>query len=71
MKHHARFAAGLACPALILSHFASAQTTSAIPPSLNTPDRVETRIGTLEFKDGAPTVETAEKVATRSTSRAR
>ena len=39
-----------------------AQTTAAIPPSLTTPDRVETRIGTLEFKDGAPTVETAEKV---------
>lgn len=41
---------------------APAQTASAIPPSLTTPDRVETRIGTLEFKDGAPTVETAEKV---------
>ena len=39
-----------------------AQTAAAIPPSLTTPDRVETRIGTLEFKDGAPTVETAEKV---------
>ena len=25
-------------------------------------DKIETRIGTLEFKDGAPTVETAEKV---------
>jgi hypothetical protein len=40
----------------------AAQTTPAIPPSLVTPDRVETRIGTLHFKDGAPTVETAEKV---------
>ncbi len=30
--------------------------------SLSTPDKVESRIGTLEFKDGAPTVETAQKV---------
>jgi hypothetical protein len=35
---------------------------AAIPPSLVTPDKVETRIGTLEFKDGAPSVETARKV---------
>jgi hypothetical protein len=41
---------------------ASAHAQTAIPPSLVTPDKVETRIGTLEFKDGAPTVETAEKV---------
>src|SRR5262245_22878422 len=33
-----------------------------IPPALVTPDKVETRIGTLEFKDGAPTAETAERV---------
>ena len=33
-----------------------------IPPVLVTPDKVETRIGTLEFKDGAPSAETAEKV---------
>jgi hypothetical protein len=30
--------------------------------SLSAPDSVETRIGTLEFKDGVPTDETAEKV---------
>ena len=41
---------------------ASAQPSSAIPPFLMTPDRVQTSIGTLEFKDGAPTVETAQKV---------
>jgi hypothetical protein len=62
MMHHVKFAAALACTALILPHFANAQTASAIPPSLTTPDKVETRIGTLEFKDGAPTIETAEKV---------
>ena len=26
--------------------------------SLSTPDRVETRLGTLEFRDGAPSAET-------------
>ena len=49
----------LASLAVLASHRnASAQ----IPPSIMTPDRVDTRIGRLEFKDGAPTVETAEKV---------
>ncbi|WP_338821932.1 DUF1254 domain-containing protein [Bradyrhizobium septentrionale] len=62
MTHHLRFAAALACTVLILPHFANAQTASAIPPSLTTPDKVETRIGTLEFKDGAPSVETADRV---------
>jgi hypothetical protein len=33
-----------------------------IPKFLTTPDKVDTSIGTLEFKDGAPTVETARKV---------
>jgi hypothetical protein len=31
-----------------------------IPEKITTPDRVETRIGTLVFDDGMPTVETAE-----------
>ena len=33
-----------------------------IPAGLKTPDRAETQIGTLEFKDGAPTAATAQKV---------
>lgn len=33
-----------------------------IPRSITTPDRVETRIGTLEFFDGFPTEETAQLV---------
>jgi hypothetical protein len=41
---------------------AHAQATAGVPPSITTPDKVETRIGTLEFKDGVPTVETAERV---------
>jgi len=41
---------------------AGAQTAPAIPPSLSTPDRVESRLGTLEFKDGAPSSATLDKV---------
>jgi hypothetical protein len=41
---------------------ANAQSGAAIPPALVTPDKVQTSIGTLEFKDGAPTVGTTEKV---------
>jgi len=48
--------------ALLLPQPATAQPAPAIPPSLVTPDKVETSIGTLEFKDGAPSVATAEKV---------
>jgi predicted kinase len=36
--------------------------TAAIPASILTPDRVETRIGTLEFRDGVPTSETSQLV---------
>jgi hypothetical protein len=52
--------------AAILIGFAFVQSAIAqpsdIPPSLVTPDTIETRIGTLEFKDGTPSVATAEKV---------
>ncbi len=34
---------------------------AAIPPSINTPDKVESSIGTLEYKDGAPSKETVAK----------
>jgi len=40
----------------------SAQVSSQTLESLSTPDRVDTRIGTMEFKDGAPNQGTAEKV---------
>jgi hypothetical protein len=33
---------------------ARAQAAAGIPPAITTPDKVETRIGTLEFKDGMP-----------------
>jgi hypothetical protein len=55
----------LALPAIVLAatalaggHIAVAET----PAILTTPDKVQTSIGTLEFKDGAPTVATAQKV---------
>ena len=48
--------------ALTLPHLALAQTAPAIPPILVTPDTVDTRIGKLEFKDGAPSSDTAAKV---------
>ncbi|SEI17743.1 Uncharacterized conserved protein [Rhizobium tibeticum] len=38
------------------------QTANKIPPILVTPDRVESSIGTLDFKDGAPSPETIKKV---------
>ena len=59
-------------PALLLATFAGilwssgitadAQSNDGIPPSLVTPDKVETRVGTLDFKDGAPSKETLAKV---------
>jgi hypothetical protein len=39
------------------------------PGSLSTPDRVETRKGTLELTDGAPSPQTLAKVMTTLTSR--
>jgi hypothetical protein len=47
---------------LILPCVAAAQAPNAIPPILITPDTVDTSIGTLKFKDGAPSAETAQKI---------
>jgi hypothetical protein len=41
---------------------AQQKSNSEIPPGLKTPDRVETQIGTLEFRDGAPSAATLQKV---------
>ena len=54
-------ALAIAVVASLVSSLAGAQSP-ATPKSLITPDKVETRIGTLDFKDGAPTVATAEKI---------
>ena len=46
----------------IFTACATSLANAAIPPSLVTPDKVETRIGTLDFKDGMPSKDTLAKV---------
>lgn len=46
--------------AITSSHAQSYRTD--IPPSITTPDRIESRLGTLQFPRGVPTAETAEKL---------
>jgi hypothetical protein len=55
-------AAVAACITLTLPGTVGAQAASTIPPSIVTPNKVQSRIGTLEFKDGVPSKATAEKV---------
>jgi hypothetical protein len=55
-------AATCVCAIPALPHTAAAQTAPAISPAISTPDKVETRIGTLDFKDGMPSSETVSKV---------
>ncbi len=57
-----RLAILASCALMAAPDLATAQSASAIPPSITTPDRVETRIGTLEFKDGMPSQDTLAKV---------
>jgi hypothetical protein len=53
----------LACATLAFRpRLAMTQTTPGIPPAITTPDKVESRLGVLEFKDGAPSAATVEKV---------
>jgi hypothetical protein len=53
----------LALAAALVSALAFTPARAAeIPPSLTTPDKVETRIGTLDFKDGLPSKATLDKV---------
>jgi hypothetical protein len=61
MKQIGYLAAVVVCATLVLPRFALAQTPPAIPPSIITPDQVESRLGTLDFKDGAPSKATLEK----------
>src|SRR5210317_2070125 len=50
----------------LITHFTclpiGAQVSKEVLDSISTPDQVETSIGTLKFLDGAPSLETAEKV---------
>src|SRR4029453_6142874 len=52
----------VACAMLALPSLAMAQAGAGIPPAITTPDKVETRIGTLDFKDGMPSKDTITKV---------
>jgi hypothetical protein len=51
----------LMCVGTALPSLAEAQSITGILPAITAPDKVETRIGTHEFKDGAPTARTVEK----------
>jgi hypothetical protein len=63
MKRPVRaFATALVSALLALPHLAEVQASPAIPPSISTPDRVDSRIGVLDFKDGAPSQTTLDKV---------
>ena len=61
MKHIVLLAVLVVCATLVLPRLAAAQTAPAIPPSITTPDKVETRLGTLDFKDGMPSTATLDK----------
>jgi hypothetical protein len=50
------------CAALASPQWVAAQGAPAIPPSISTPDKADSRLGTLEFKDGAPSNATVDKV---------
>ena len=52
----------VAAASLSNGHIACAQTKPEVPKEITTPDKVETRIGILDFKDGMPSKETIEKV---------
>jgi hypothetical protein len=56
------FVAAVACAMLVLPRLVFAQTPTGVSPAIITPDRAETRLGPLEFKDGVPSKATAEKV---------
>lgn len=51
---------GIVCFAAF--HAAQAQTATSLPSSITTPPVVETTLGTLQFPNGVPTTDTAQKV---------
>jgi hypothetical protein len=48
--------------AVALAAMVASPVLAQIPASIKTPDKLETRIGTLEFKDGAPSPATVQKI---------
>ncbi len=65
MKTISIITAAIACVLSLTSAYAEDKTpgfNQKIPEKIMTPDKVETRLGTLNFVDGVPTVETTQKV---------
>ena len=62
MKPIGHLTAAVIYTATLVPDLAAAQTAPAIPPSITTPDSVESRLGTLDFKDGMPSPATLAKV---------
>ena len=56
------YATLIAMAAIAIAPTVVAQSQPAVPPSLVTPSKVESRLGPLEFKDGAPSPATAQKL---------
>ena len=54
--------AGLVGLAIVAPGTLRAEDAAPIPPSITTPDKVETRLGTLDFKDGMPSAATSDKI---------
>jgi hypothetical protein len=63
MKSPALAISGATLTTLAMLRLAAAQTVPAISLAISTPDKVETRLGTLDFKDGMP----SPAIMTRST----
>jgi hypothetical protein len=61
-KSHTLTSIAFATALIALAPHAHAQVSQQTLDSISTPDKVETRIGTLDFKDGAPSAGTAQKV---------
>jgi hypothetical protein len=62
MKTTRLYLLAVAVVAVGWGYHAHAQVSRQTLDSLSAPNKIETRVGTLEFKDGAPSVETARKV---------
>ncbi len=63
MRSIPRLTAGAAAFTILVTSAAlSAQSATNVPPSLLTPDKVQTRLGTLDFKDGAPSKAASDKI---------
>ncbi|MHC4165549.1 MAG: DUF1254 domain-containing protein [Planctomycetota bacterium] len=61
-KHMCIMSLTVAIAAVLIAGSAFAQVSKEVLDSISTPNKVKTSIGTLEFLDGAPLPETADKV---------